>query len=479
MKEKTGMNVDLKENINRSVSPWHTVEHVKNLLRKEGFTELKMGESFDLNPGGRYFVSVYGSTLAAFTVQAPKERSGKPKLRIACSHTDFPTFKLKPECSIYSGVTADKGYLKLNTEVYGGPILNTWLDRPLSIAGRVAVKGKNCFWPVMILVDFEEPVLTIPNLAIHMNREVNKGVELNRQKDMLPVAAIQEHLKENLNQGLFQQKLLQAVKKQMYSDHGGIRNDWKDYVNPNVLEKDCLEWQDILDYELFLYQWEQGCSIGLDASMYSSPRLDNMTSVYGITTGLLNACSSVSWDNPVASLEQCGISIAMYYDNEEIGSRTKQGAASNVLLMLLEKIYPALKKSREDMINDIFNGFMLSVDVAHAAHPNSMEKSDITNRVMMNSGVVIKESANQAYAGDAAAVSVVKQICQEQDIKYQVFVNRSDMAGGQTLGSILSTSVPLRTIDIGVPVLAMHSARELMGIEDQKNLEKLLTVFYS
>ena len=150
-----------------------------------------------------------------------------------------------------------------------------------------------------------------------------------------------------------------------------------------------------------------------------------------------------------------------------------------MLLLLLEKIYLALGKSREEMINDIFNGFMLSVDVAHAAHPNAMEKSDITNRVMLNSGIVIKESANQAYAGDVAAVSTIKQMCEEQDIPYQVFVNRSDMAGGQTLGSILSSSVPVRTIDIGVPVLAMHSARELMGAEDQKNLEKLLTVFYS
>ncbi len=469
MKEVIGGKINLEENIKRSVSPYHTVENVAALYRNEGFKELEAGEAFLLQPGGKYIVSVYGSTLAAFVIRLPDESGERPNLRIACSHTDIPTFRLKPSCGIFTDIGRNRGYLKLNTEVYGGPILNTWMDRPLSIAGRVAVRGRNCFTPVMISVDFKEPVLTIPNLAIHMNREVNKGIELNRQKDMLPLAAAQEHIKESLCQELFYEKLLEAVNHQaaVYRNSG------------MVLEKESFEREDLLDYELFLYQWESGCHIGLDSSMYSSPRLDNMTSVYGITAGLLNASAAATERTGDAEPEQCGLDIALYFDNEEIGSRTKQGAGSNVLLLLLEKIYGALGKSRQKMINDIFNGFMLSVDVAHAAHPNAMEKSDITNRVMLNSGIVIKESANQAYAGDVAAVSTIKQMCREQDIPYQVFVNRSDMAGGQTLGSILSSSVPVRTIDIGVPVLAMHSARELMGAEDQKNLEKLLTVFYS
>lgn len=469
MKEAVGIDIDLEENIRRSVSPYHTVENVAALYRKEGFQELRAGRAFSLRPGGRYIVSVYGSTLAAFVIRMPDNNRERPNLRIACSHTDVPTFKLKPCCGIFTDIGGDRGYFKLNTEVYGGPILNTWMDRPLSIAGRVAVRGRNCFTPVMIPVDFKEPVLTIPNLAIHMNREVNKGIELNRQKDMLPLAAVREHLKENLCQELFQEKLLEAVNRQA----AGCR------TNGLVLEKECFKREDILDYELFLYQWESGCRIGLDSSMYSSPRLDNMTSVYGITAGLLNASAAAADRTGAAEPESCGLDMALYFDNEEIGSRTKQGAGSHVLLLLLEKIYAALGKSREEMINDIFNGFMLSVDVAHAAHPNAMDKSDITNRIMLNSGIVIKESANQAYAGDVSAVSTIKQMCREQEIPYQVFVNRSDMAGGQTLGSILSSSVPVRTIDIGVPVLAMHSARELMGAEDQKNLEKLLTVFYS
>lgn len=469
MKEADGLKVDLEDNIRRSVSPYHTVENVGTLYRKEGFRELKQGEPFQLQPDGRYFVSVYGSTLAAFVIRTPDGNGEKPNLRIACSHTDVPAFKLKPDCGIFTDTGGERGYLKLNTEVYGGPILNTWLDRPLSVAGRVAVRGRNCFSPVMISVDFKEPVLTIPNLAIHMNRQVNKGIELNRQKDMLPLAAVRNQIRQGMPGELFQEKLLEAVNRQAAAGRD----------NEKAFGKERFEREDILDYELFLYQWESGCRIGLDSSMYSSPRLDNMTSVYGITAGLLNASADTAKESGNAGLQQCGIDIALYFDNEEIGSRTKQGAGSNVLLLLLEKIYAALGKSREEMINDIFNGFMLSVDVAHAAHPNALEKSDITNRVILNSGIVIKESANQAYAGDAAAVSTIKQMCQEQDIPYQVFVNRSDMAGGQTLGSILSSSVPVRTIDIGVPVLAMHSARELMGMEDQKNLEKLLTVFYS
>lgn len=460
------MKIDLETNIKRSVSAYHTVENVEKILEKEGFTELKLGESFSLVSGGKYFVSIYDSTLAAFVIKMPEDNASKtPNLRIACSHTDFPTFKIKPECGIPMEIAQNKGYLKINTEVYGGPILNTWLDRPLSIAGRVAIKGSDAFNPTTLLVDFEEPVITIPNLAIHMNRNVNKGIELNRQKDMLPMAAILEHVKENLNQQLFEEKLLEIVNKQYAAVCDGENRN--------------LELQDILDYELFLYQWESGCPIGLDASMYSSPRLDNMTSVYGITTGIINSGNQADCSELKVEPDQCQLNVAMYYDNEEIGSRTKQGAASNVLLMVLEKIYLALGKSREDMLNDIFNGFMLSVDVAHAAHPNAIEKSDVTNKVMMNAGIVIKESANQAYAGDTIGVSVIKQLCREHDVPYQVYVNRSDMAGGQTLGSILSASVPIRTIDVGVPILAMHSARELMGAEDQKNLEKLLTVYYS
>lgn len=463
------MLIDLKENIDRSVSAFHTIENVKKMLLEHEFTELLMDEKFNLTAGGKYFVNLYDSTMAAFVVKAPDNKKNKPELRIACSHTDFPTFKIKPECEIRTGITSKKGYLKINTEVYGGPILNTWLDRPLSIAGRVAVRGKDCFLPELILVDFKEPVLTIPNLAIHMNRNVNKGVELNRQKDMLPIADVIENINENLNHSNFNDHLLENINKQIHNNQA-LREK---------LGKECLEYDDILDYELFLYQCEMGCQIGFVKTLFSSPRLDNLTSVYGITAGLIESCKEKIQNKEDMELNQCGVHIAMYFDNEEIGSKTKQGAASNVLPMLLEKIYLSLGKSREDMINNIFRGFMLSVDVAHATHPNAVEKSDITNPVMLNSGIVIKESANQAYAGDTFAVSVIKQLCLEHDIKYQVFVNRSDMIGGQTLGSILSVMVPMRTLDIGIPVLAMHSARELMGVEDQKKLEKLLTVFFS
>ena len=225
--------------------------------------------------------------------------------------------------------------------------------------------------------------------------------------------------------------------------------------------------EDISDYELFIYQTERGSTIGAYDEMYSSPRLDNLTSVFAQMRAIVN-CD-----------RHDGINLAIFYDNEEIGSTTKQGAASQVIMLILEKIYVALGYDRDYMINDILSGMMVSIDVAHATHPNLPEKSDITNKVSLNGGIVIKESASQSYANDAQGISAVKSICEKFDCKYQIFVNRSDMPGGRTLGSISSTVLPMRTIDIGIPLLAMHSSRELMGKNDEKNLEKFLTGFYS
>ena len=228
-----------------------------------------------------------------------------------------------------------------------------------------------------------------------------------------------------------------------------------------------IDKEDISDYELFIYQAEKGSTIGVYDEMYSSPRLDNLTSVFAQMRAIVN-CD-----------RQDGINMAIFYDNEEIGSATKQGAASQIIMLILEKMYVALGYNRDDMINDILSGMMVSIDVAHATHPNSPEKSDRTNKVSLNGGIVIKESASQSYANDAQGISAVKSICEKFGCKYQTFVNRSDMPGGRTLGSISSTVLPMRTIDIGIPLLAMHSSRELMGKNDEKNLEKFLTGFYS
>jgi aspartyl aminopeptidase len=435
---------ELSSFINNSVTPFHTVNTIREYLSANNYEELKADEPFKIETGRRYYINIYDSTLIAFNIGADIRNSkGKVNLRCSASHTDSPCFKVKPEYMIKEALGKDEGYVKLNTEVYGGPILNTWLDRPLSIAGKVVIKGKEWYDSETRFIDVKKPVLTIPNLAIHMNREVNKGVELNRQKDMMPVIGL---FNENENYDDIVQKLIiEEIKKQ---------------------GRDIAK-EDISDYELFIYQTERGSTIGAYDEMYSSPRLDNLTSVFAQMRAIVN-CD-----------RQDGINLAIFYDNEEIGSATKQGAASQVIMLILEKIYVALGYDRDYMINDILSGMMVSIDVAHATHPNLPEKSDITNKVSLNGGIVIKESASQSYANDAQGISAVKSICEKFDCKYQIFVNRSDMPGGRTLGSISSTVLPMRTIDIGIPLLAMHSSRELMGKNDEKNLEKFLTGFYS
>ncbi len=434
---------NLGEFIEGSVTPFHTVNSVENVLKEHGFIELKKEERFNIKSGGKYFVNIYDSSLMAFTIGGKHDLNHKMNLRCSASHTDFPCFKIKPNYLIKEHTDKEAGYIKINTEVYGGPILSTWLDRPLSVAGKIVVKSTEWFDNETIVINVKKPLLTIPNLAIHMNRNVNKGVELNCQKDMLPIAGLIS--KDGKCENIIENIIVNELKKQGRQ----------------------IEEDDIKGYELYVYQTEKGCMTGIDDELYSSPRLDNLTSVYAQVNALVNA------------QRENGINMAMFYDNEEIGSRTKQGAASQMIMFILEKIYMASGYDREYMINDILGGMMISLDVAHATHPNSSEKSDSTNKVILNGGIVIKQAANQSYANDAEGISMIKNICEDLECKYQVFVNRSDMIGGQTLGSIGSSVLPMRTIDIGIPLLAMHSARELMGTDDEKNLEKFLTGYYS
>ncbi|MBQ3665381.1 MAG: M18 family aminopeptidase [Lachnospiraceae bacterium] len=435
------MTSELKKMIEQSVSPFHTIDTVKKILAEHNFKELKSSGDFELKPMGKYYVDLYDSSLIAFTVG----NNSRGRVRLTASHTDFPCFKIKPNAVILAENNSTGGYVKINTEVYGGPILNTWLDRPLSVAGRLLIKGcdkTNPFDNQMVLVDAKKPVLIIPNLAIHMNREVNKGVELNRQKDLLPITAL-------------------------LNGNSEASKDVIELLFEDTLQELKITREDVLDYELYVYNLDEGKVVGIDESMYSSPRLDNLTSVFAQTNAIINA-----------TMEE-GLNIAMYFDHEEIGSRTKQGAASEISLLIMEKIYAALGRNRNDLINDLLDGMMLSIDVAHAIHPNYPEKTDPTNHVMLNKGMVIKIAASQSYSNDAVGIAAISRICNENGIEYQKFVNKSDMAGGQTLGAISSTILPVRTIDIGIPLLSMHSSRELMGVKDEKNLEKFLTVYYS
>ena len=416
--------------VKEGTSPFHVTAWVERQLKKEGFVRLFMEQDWGLDNGGKYYVVHNGSSLIAFTVGEHLQFGDS--FRIAAAHTDFPGLRVKPSPEI----TKD-GYQELNVEVYGGAILNTWLDRPLSAAGRVVLRSDSIFEPKVHLVDFRKPFLTIPNLAIHINRDVNKGVELNKQTDMLPVLGITE---EESGEEFFRKCLARELQ---------------------------AEPEDILEYELGLYNTDQGAFLGLSEEFISSPRLDNLTSVQAVTRGL------------ISGKRDRGFQVAAFFDHEEIGSRTKQGAGSVLLSAVLERILLSYGRGREKFFETFSKSMLLSVDVGHALHPNKADKNDLTNKDILGKGICIKEASGQAYATDSVAVAVIQQMCEAEGIPYQKFVNRSDGTSGSTLGSIASAFLPVKTVDLGVPLLAMHSSRELMGTADQERLVRALTAFYS
>ncbi len=419
------------EFIENATSPYQVVATAIEKFEKEGFLPLEFGSSWKLEPGCKYYTKPYDTTLFAFCM--PKRISNQTKFRMSASHTDHPGFRVKPNPDV-----KEKGYWKLNVETYGGVILNTWLDRPLSLAGKVTLKSETIFEPESRLVDWKQPLLSIPNLAIHMNRNVNAGIELNKQIDLLP----------------------------LFSMSSSTGNEGEDFVS-YLAEQMGIEKSSILDFDLYVYNCEEGCVLGKNKEFYSAPRLDNLTSVYAGMEALCNVTA-----------HETDIGVLAFYDNEEIGSRTKQGADSAITQMLLHKIAIGCGFTEQQLWDCIYKSFMISTDVAHALHPNHGEKNDITNYTLLNEGIVIKINANQKYATDTEAIGVIQQICQQYEIPYQKFVNRSDIAGGGTLGTITSSWLPMKTVDIGVPILAMHSAREMCGVMDVQSLSNLLRAFY-
>lgn len=417
--------------IYESPTAFHAAESVKKILLDNGFKELKEEERWKFEKNGKYFVTKNGSAVFAFTLG--KGSVTKKGFKIIGAHTDSPSFRIKPNPEI----TSENAYVKLNTEVYGGPILYTWLDRPLSIAGRVIIKGENVLYPETKLLNINKPILIIPNLAIHMNRDVNKGVELNRQKDTLPLLSLinEEFEKENY--------LLKAVASEL-----------------NVGA------EDILDFDLYLYEYEKGSIIGLNDEFISSSRLDDLAMVHAGLHALINA------------KETEGFNVLACFDNEEVGSATKQGANSEVLASILERIVLNLGGDREDFFRTIARSFMISSDLAHAVHPNAGEKADPVVRPVINKGPVIKLAANQSYTTDANSSAVYEEICKKAGVPVQKFVNRSDSPGGSTIGPISSTHLHLRSVDMGTPILAMHSVRELGGVLDHSYVAKSFEEFY-
>lgn len=420
----------LIELLKEAVSPFQCVEASVNRLKQAGFEEIAYEEKWNLKPGEKYVLNHHGTTLYAFTV-GENYHTGD-MVRMAAAHTDYPCMRIKPNPDFRT-----EAYAQVNVEVYGGPILNTWFDRPLGVAGRVVLRSEDVFAPRTVLYRSKKAVLTIPNLAIHMNREVNKGVEINNQVDLMPI--------------------LDVLPKEETST---------DYFLTFLAEELAVDKEDILDFELNTYCMEEPAYVGVKDTFLSSPRLDNQTSVAALLQALMQG-ERVD-----------GINLIVLFDHEEIGNTSKQGAASILLHDMTRRILRSMGANEEEIERILYASMLLSVDVAHGLHPNHKGKMDITNHPVLGSGFCIKEACSQSYATDAEAVAILRQICDKNGIAYQRFVNRSDVRGGGTLGSVASTLMPVKTVDIGIPLLAMHSARELMGSVDIDALTDAVKMFF-
>ena len=409
--------------IKNSPTAFQAVDEMQRRLIDRGFEVLSEKEYWNLVPGGKYLVTRNHSALIAFCIPEKESRV----FHIMASHSDSPAFKIKenPEMQV------EHAYTKLNVEGYGGMLMAPWADRPLSVAGRVMVSGKN--GPEERLVNIDRDLLMIPSLAIHMNREANKGVAYNPQKDMLPLMGC-----------------------------GSEKADLMEIL----AEKLKIKKEDILTHDLFLYNRMPGTIWGADREFVSSPRLDDLQCAFASMEGMLRGRK-----------ENC-IAVHCVLDNEEVGSGTKQGAASTFLKDTLRRINDGLGRTYEEYLMTLADSFMISADNAHALHPNYTEKADPVNHPVINGGIVIKYNANQKYCTDAVSAAVFKDICKRTEVPCQTFVNRSDIPGGSTLGNISNTQVAVNTVDIGLPQLAMHSPYETAGTEDTWSLIKAATVFF-
>lgn len=415
--------------LDKSVSPYHAVEECKKQLEESGFEELRLEERWEIKAGGKYYVSPYPSMAIAITVGDLK--AGETVLRIGMAHTDQPMMKIKPNAEM-----TQKKYMKLNAEKYGGLILNTWLDRPLGISGKVVLKSEQVFKPEVRFFDSKRPVLVIPNLAIHMNRDVNQGVALNPQTHMLPLFGLAG---EEMDEHYFTQYIAKEL---------GVKAE------------------DILDYDLFAYNYEKSQKVGVEEELLLAPRIDNLASVYALLEGI--KCSE----------PKNNIHIAGFFDHEEVGSRSKQGADSSLLSMVIERIMEASHLDRQAFMQAIAGGFMLSVDGAHALHPNYAEKNDPTTMTLLGDGVVIKQSGTQRYLSDSEATGILMQLCEKNKIPFQKQINRSDVMGGQTLGPIANAYLPMMGEDLGICMLAMHSSMETASCADCEALVAFAKAYY-
>lgn len=399
-------------------------------LDEAGYTPLDPADLWQLTPGGKYYITKNQSAVIAFALST--EGPCAP-CKIISAHSDSPGFRIKP----HAEMLCEGGVLKLNTEVYGGPILYTWFDRPLSIAGRVIVRSSDILHPESRLLHIRRPLLTIPHLAIHFNRAVNEGNPLSKQKDMLPVLAIVNQAMERDN------FLLNLIAGELG-------------ISP----------ADILDFDLSLFDTTPACLLGVNNEFITSGRLDDLSMAHAALTALLD------------STDTRATRIMAIFDNEETGSGTKQGAASPLLMNLLRRINECRGGNEQDFQRSTAASFMISADNAHALHPNYPEKQDPTNHPVLGGGPVIKINANCKYMTDADSAAVFRSICESADVPYQYFVNHSDVAGGSTLGNILTSQIDIRGVDMGAAMWAMHSVRETASVADHSHIIRAFTRFY-
>ena len=428
--------------MNASPVNFFAVETIKKCLTEAGYKEWKAGEPCpEVKSGDKLFSTKNGSAIFAFHMG--KKSLAEGGMRIISAHSDSPCFRVKPNAEI----KCEGGLVKLNTELYGGAIMSTWMDRPLSLAGRVVLAGESMTEPEVRLMRIERPILTIPNLAIHFNRQVNDGVALSKQKDMLPVLTIQQTVSDE--RGTVSGSILKAL----------------------ISEELGMNAEDILDFDLYLYDTTPAQCVGLHGELIQSGRLDDLSMAHAGMEALLT-------DADTPEVTKC---LAIF-DNEETGSQTKQGAGSPFFASLVQRLVARQSETCashfEDFAMCVEHSFMVSADNAHAWHPNYNEKYDPTNHPVMGGGPVIKYNASQKYLSDAVGASVFMQACKKAGAPYQTFVNHSDVAGGSTLGNILSSSLPVKGVDMGNPIWGMHSVRETASIQDHENCIKAFAAFY-
>ncbi len=413
------------------------VKNIAAQLAQNGYRQID--PALPLGPimaGDRLFVTKNDSSIYAFQIGA--RALADVGFHMICAHCDSPTFRIKPAAEI----TTEGGMVKLNTEVYGGPILSTWMDRPLTLAGRVVVRGTDAMHPRTLLIHMGRPLLQISNLAIHFNRQVNDGVKLSRQKDMLPILGM---ITDELERG----------------------NVLIDLILEEVNRQEPVTRDELLDFDLYLADATPACTFGAHNELISSGRLDDLSMCFA---GLEALCAA----RPSETTQVLAI-----FDNEETGSQTKQGAGSPFLSYMLRRIALAQSGTEEAYYQAVERAFMVSADNAHAWHPNYGEKYDPTNHPMLGGGPVIKFNAAQKYASDAVSAAVFASVCAKAGVPCQRFVNHSDVAGGSTLGNILASSVPLRGVDMGNAILAMHSCRETGSVADHEYAVRAFTAFYN